>query len=155
MESISFPTHITKNREKKNHKTTQAPLKYPTTTRFYHHGLRMAILPRPAKVVGWKWGEILAPHHRARQRWVQTFQTKPTPPYIDKHQIVNFSYPKTLLFKQTCHQLIVLYTTRLSASFLFFSSLFFFFFFPSSKFGNKVPILTFSFVFIIDKFIYY
>ena len=35
--------------------------------------LRMAILPRPAKVVGWGCGEILAPHHEAGWGWVSTF----------------------------------------------------------------------------------
>ena len=67
--------------------------------------------------------------------------TRPAPPNIDKSSIVNFSYPKTLLFKQTYHQLILFYPTRFSASSFF-----------SSKVGNKVPILTFSFVFIINKF---
>ena len=29
--------------------------------------------PRPAKVVGWKWDEILDPHPEVRRGWVYTF----------------------------------------------------------------------------------
>ena len=52
--------------------------------------------------------------------------------------------PALIRVKQIYHQLILFYLTWL-----------FTFFFLSSKVGNKVPILTFSFVFIINKFIYY
>ena len=38
MESLSFLTHGIKKKEKKNHKTTQPPLKYLATTGFYHRG---------------------------------------------------------------------------------------------------------------------
>ena len=43
-------------------------------------------LPRPAKVVGRGWGEILDPHHGAGRGWVYTFYPRPapSPPRINK-----------------------------------------------------------------------
>ena len=79
----------------------------------------------PAKVMGQGWGKILVPHHGAGRGWVQTFQThlgppcpspSPSCPVLLRVIIVNFSYPKTLLFKQTYqYQLILFYTMWFSA----------------------------------------
>ena len=87
------------------------PLNQPLPTSPY------AGFPHLIKVMEREWGKILAPHHGAGQGWVQTFQTHPAPPHpmLLRVIIVNFSYLKTLLFKQTYqYQLILFYPMQFS-----------------------------------------
>ena len=112
--------------------------------------------PRPAKVMGRGWGKILALHHKMGQGWVQNFQTtlpRPSPslpcPTLLKVIIVNFSYPKTILFKQTYqYQLILFYPMWFFAFILLHCMMRFFFL-------NLLLLLFFFVIVLLNTWICY
>ena len=79
-----------------------------------------ADFPYPAKVVGRRWGKILALHHRVGRsedgfKLFRPILPHPSPslsppcPALLKIIIVNFSYSKTMLFKQIYQYYLILF----------------------------------------------
>ena len=75
-----------------------------------------ADFPYPAKVVGRGWGKILAPHHGVGRsedgfKLFRPILPHPSPPCptLQKIIIVNFSYSKTILFKQIYQYYLILF----------------------------------------------
>ena len=98
--------------------------------------------PHPAKVVGLDFK--LAPWDGAGMSLDFLDPTRPTLPRIER--ILNCKFFNLKSYYLNKHIISLFYSTQ--QDFLPSS------FFSSSKVGNKVSILTFSFVFIINKFIY-